>query len=106
MGRGTASMTKVKPLAAIVGLITGLASTMLAAEVRWYLAHMGAETCVPLDDIGDNNERLYYGAGDMHTPADVARQIVELGGTIKLMPSSSESFVTYMAKKPGDTHYT
>jgi hypothetical protein len=44
-----------------------------AEEGRWYIAHDGNEPCVPLDDIDiDSGRRLYYGAGDLHTPADYA----------------------------------
>jgi hypothetical protein len=41
------------------------------AEARWYIAHLGPEPCVPVDDINDNFERVYYGAGTMRVPEDV-----------------------------------
>lgn len=52
----------------------------------WYIGHMGSEPCVAVSDIGDNFERLYYGAGTMTTPMDVASSFQRLGATIKPFP--------------------
>ena len=41
-----------------------------AKDARWFVGHLGEETCVPLDDVGPDLSRLYYGAGNMHTPED------------------------------------
>jgi hypothetical protein len=87
------------------GIAIGSTIAANAAEARWYIAHMGAEACVPVDDIGDNNERLYYGAGNMRTPDDFARQMTELGAIVKRVPSSSEDIVTVIARKPGEIHF-
>jgi hypothetical protein len=50
-------------------------SASAPAQARWYIAHSGDETCVPLDDIGENNERLYDDGGQMHAPEDLARRL-------------------------------
>jgi hypothetical protein len=51
-------------------------------EKRWYLWHLKSETCVPLDDVGEDWGRLYYGAGAMHTPRDFERFLKRGGFTI------------------------
>jgi hypothetical protein len=50
--------------AVIVSLLTLVGGRALADE-RWYIGHFGQEICVPLNDIGNNGTRLYYGAGNM-----------------------------------------
>jgi hypothetical protein len=68
--------------ACIIGL--GVMSRAHADDsTRWYVAHFGEETCVPLDDIGMSGgepKRLYYGSGDLHTPSDFATMIQTMGG--------------------------
>jgi hypothetical protein len=74
--------------AAAVGLTVGSAM----ADSRWYVAHWGAEPCVPVDEIGfdahGNPVRLYYGAGAMHTPADVAGYLTALGASLSVQTES------------------
>lgn len=40
-------------------------------EPTWYVAHLGAEPCVPVTDIGLNMERVYYQSGPYRTPDDL-----------------------------------
>jgi hypothetical protein len=62
-------------------LLIGLTTLPAAAADRWYMGHLGAETCVPLDNIGDyGRTRLYYGTGIWHTPADFAQVASRAGG--------------------------
>jgi len=47
----------------------------VSGHASWYVGHLGVELCVPLDDVGPRAERLYYGAGSMHTPEDYERTL-------------------------------
>jgi hypothetical protein len=49
-------------------------------SVRWYLGHLGADSCVPLTDVGHSMERVYYGAGSMQAPEDMAAHFHSIGG--------------------------
>jgi hypothetical protein len=46
-----------------------------SGHASWYVGHLGAERCVPLDNVGPQAERLYYGAGPMHTPEGYERTL-------------------------------
>lgn len=70
---------KIALLAAGLILAACLGADADPAGVRWYVAHMGGEACVPLDDIGQNLERLYYGTGSMHIPEDLERLFQSVG---------------------------
>jgi len=59
------------------------ATTPAADETKWYIAHLGAEPCVPLDRIGHNFNRVYYGSGNFKTPDDVAEYFRRLGGHVR-----------------------
>jgi len=47
----------------------------VSGHASWYVGHLGAELCVPLDDLGPQAERLYQGTGSMHTPEDYERTL-------------------------------
>jgi hypothetical protein len=64
-----------------VSLLGGTAQSQ--GEERWYLWHLGGETCVPLDDIAEDGHRLYYGVGDMRTPHDFENYLRRAGAIIK-----------------------
>jgi predicted nucleotidyltransferase len=81
---GNVTIMGAKLTAAVI-LLAGVASTPAMADGRWYLAHLRQEVCVPIDDIGNNSERLYYGAGAMHTPEDFVRRLRSAGTTVRLM---------------------
>lgn len=68
------------------------------AEARWYVAHMSAEICVPLDDIDfETFTRLYYGTGDMHVPADMALKFEQAGTVLNWLPQESTGTTQMMA---------
>jgi hypothetical protein len=86
-------------VSAIVVLATTICSSR--AEARWYIGHLGAEICVPLSDVGDNMERLYYGSGQMRTPEDFAQHMRNQGAHMELL-SGMPNFVTaYKGSGPG-----
>jgi hypothetical protein len=73
--------TTLKTLTAAAALAAAMLTFHPASsEARWYIWHMGPENCVPVDDIGDNLERLYYGTGAMKTPEDFMREFAKVGG--------------------------
>jgi len=87
-------------------LLTAAACVTLAgpafAGERWYLAHVGAETCVPLDDLNnDLSTRSYYGTGDMRTPKDYAARMRAIGFSLADQPFINDGVVSYMASYPG-----
>jgi hypothetical protein len=47
----------------------------VSGHASWYVGHLGAELCVPLDNIGPQAERLYDGVGSMHIPEDYERTL-------------------------------
>jgi hypothetical protein len=47
----------------------------VSGHASWYVGHLGAELCVSLDNVGPQAERLYSGAGSMHTPEDYERTL-------------------------------
>jgi hypothetical protein len=51
----------------------------------WYMAHVGQEICVPVDDLSVETpgQRLYYHGGDLHTPEDVKRFFAAMGARIE-----------------------
>jgi hypothetical protein len=65
------------------------AQTGRHANTRWYVAHFGAETCVPDIDM-DTMQRLYYGTGPMKTPEDLVASLAAKGVTLKAVPSLSD----------------
>jgi hypothetical protein len=81
-------------------------STMCAisspADARWYISHAGPEACVPIDDIDPNDlTRLYYGAGQMHTPDDFVSAMRSMGMRIKEEKSPLPSTHIYIASASG-----
>jgi len=72
-------------LIATIALVSGY------ARADWFVAHMGQKICVPLDDIGANGERLYYHAGNMHTPEDFVRLFESLGSRVEVDPDHANT---------------
>lgn len=66
-----------------------------AAAGRWYVGHSGSQPCVPLDDLGDNMQRLYYGGGQMHTPADFVAHFAAMGVTLKAVSGTPPGIILY-----------
>lgn len=66
---------------------------------NWYVAHIGADSCVPVEDIDPTNveQRLYYGAGPLHTPADLVKMFAEMGIRLKSEPTSMSGVRVYTA---------
>lgn len=60
-------------------------------DAKWYVAHWGAEPCVPLLDIMEDGSRGYYGAGPYRTPIDVMNWWTRNGSTIKPYPMSGQA---------------
>jgi hypothetical protein len=88
-------MTELKIITA-AALALALAPVAAGAcDVLWYIGHLGKETCVPLDDIGQHSERLYYGSGSMHTLNDFERwarsRAGGSGACAKAMPRPSST---------------
>jgi hypothetical protein len=78
-------------------------ATTAPAGARWYVGHWGPEACVPLDDIGENGERMYYGTGSMRTPQDEENWLRRGGMVISPPPSppGSSSRYAFTATMPG-----
>lgn len=47
--------------------------------VEWFFAHLGKETCVPVDRVSAEGHRIYYNIGTMRTPQDVQRWFEDMG---------------------------
>ena len=78
----------------------------VAPGVRWYTGHMGDDTCVPVDDIGDDGHRLAFGAGSMKTPEDFVRWMSQMGSTdiVRDPRYSAESEGAEVFKYDGGRH--
>lgn len=61
----------------------------------WYVAHLGQDACVPINDIGDDFRRLYYGAGSMKDPDDLVTALQRMGGRLTKQPATDATMVTY-----------
>jgi hypothetical protein len=67
-------------------MMLALSATNAAAQ-EWYVAHLGQETCVPIDDIDmDTGRRLYYHTGSMHTPQQFEQMFARLGVRVNEEP--------------------
>lgn len=88
-----------RKVAATAVIAAGLSlMTPASTEARWYVAHMSAEICVPLDDIDfETFTRLYYGTGDMHAPEDMALKFEQAGAVLKWLPQKSTGPTQMMA---------
>jgi hypothetical protein len=92
---------RAKRLLTVTALLIGLAAAIpinAGDRERWYAAHIGPEACVPLEDIGNNGERLYYGAGQFQTPEDFVRHVKSQGGTITRRPGIKSGARVYDLK--------
>lgn len=72
-----------------------ICTCVAAAAERWYVGHVGPESCVPLDDLGESMQRLYYGSGRMHTPSDFVAHFAAMGVTIKPVSGTPPGIVLY-----------
>jgi hypothetical protein len=70
-------------------------TTTTVATSAWYIAHIGTDTCVQISDIGDHGQRVYYGAGSMRTPEDVAQMFRNLGASVMQDKYTQEGTVRY-----------
>jgi hypothetical protein len=94
-------------------IVTGLALSSLCAisspaDARWYISHVGAETCVPIDNLDPSNPftRLYYGAGEMRTPDDFLNTVRSMGMQIREEKTTLPSTHAYIASASGMTKTT
>jgi hypothetical protein len=76
------------------------ALTSAPAEARWYVSHLGADTCVPLDRIDTDKpeRRLYYSSGPLQTPEDFVRWFASVGASLKRQPSPTPAIRIYLYK--------
>jgi hypothetical protein len=75
------------------------------ANARWYISHAGAEACVPIDNIDPTTAtRLYYGAGEMHTPDDFVSAMRSRGLQITEKEASIPSTHVYVANSTRSTN--
>jgi hypothetical protein len=80
---------KHKTLLGAAAVTVGLSGSHAIARERWYISHLYAEPCVPLDDIGFDYGRpirLYYATGPMKTPADAVAALVAMGARLRKLP--------------------
>jgi len=89
-----------KSLLTATTLLIGLAAIPSNAgeRERWYISHVGPEACVPIENIGDNGERLYYGAGQFQTLEDFVRHVKSQGGTMVRRPGIKPGARVYDCK--------
>jgi hypothetical protein len=79
------------------------APTSSSHKGRWYIGHLGQETCVPVDDISFDapGGRLYYGTGSMHTPDDFVRWVANHGTSLRRESGLPDGFTVYVGRIPG-----
>lgn len=87
-------MTKHVSMIVLVG---ALWAATAPAQARWYTAHLGAETCVPLDDIDLSapSWRVYYGTGPFHTPQDFVATLRRAGMRVVKSDASDDHMQLY-----------
>jgi hypothetical protein len=72
-------------------------------DAHWYMGHVNEEICVPLDDIGPNNTRLYFGGGPYRVPQDLVHQMIKDGLEVKnLTTGLSAGEAGYSVRFPGE----
>jgi hypothetical protein len=86
----------------IVGLLTDnspppQAVQSQAVQMPWYVAHIGADACVPIGDIDlDRMRRSYYGGGGLTSPDEFAAALRRRGVVIvEDRMQTSNNLVTY-----------
>lgn len=92
-----------RPLIIALAALAVAGPAMAQDGTRWHMARLGAEACVPLDDVSPAGERLYYGTGDMHTPADFKQMLERMGTRVTLGPEAPQvmpSIVPYVVTFP------
>jgi hypothetical protein len=55
-----------------------------AAHAEWYIAKIGGETCVPLEELGTDGKYHSVNLGMIHTPEDYIHTLA--GSTLELTP--------------------
>jgi hypothetical protein len=70
------------------------------ADDLWYMGHVGAEPCVPLQDIASDFSRVYYGAGVMRVPEDIANAFRRMGAVVVNDKPGSQHGAFYHATFP------
>lgn len=93
--------TKQLLAAAFVASVATAGTTVQAQAPRWYVGHLGGEDCVPLDDIGDAGERLYYQTGKMRTPEDYILWMQSNGVSMRRKAGTPENVVILLGHAPG-----
>lgn len=78
----------------VLAALAGAALISQPAQARWYVAHLGGETCVPLNDVGADWQRLYYGTGPFSRPEDLARYFQAIGA--RVVPQNVHGQEAYM----------
>jgi hypothetical protein len=89
-------------LLAAAAVSCAICAWVAAAAERWYVGHVGPEICVPLDDLDDSMQRLYYGGGQMHTPADFVAHFAAMGVTIKPVSGTPPGIMLYRGDDGSD----
>jgi hypothetical protein len=86
-------------------LAAGLALSAPEADARWYLGHHDAEVCVPVDDIGFDGRRLYYGAGPAQAPEDYVALSERYNGWLyaEVVKDRRPGIKVYRAAPPNST---
>lgn len=80
------------------GICLALASVPAQAADQYFVGHMGAETCVPLNDVTSDFRRVYYGGGDLHTPGDYEAGLRSVGLSVTRVALQTDlNVIAYMA---------
>lgn len=88
----------MKSIFAAIALLALFSSAR--ADDLWYMGHMGAEPCVPLNDITSNFRRVHYGAGDMRVPEDIAQAFQRMGAVVAKEKLDSKDSAAYHVSYP------
>jgi hypothetical protein len=82
----------MRKLLLISAAISMLPCVVMADDDRWYMAHMGSESCVAISNIGADGDRVYYGAGPMHVPDDIVPFFAGAGIHLHRIPDDKTGF--------------
>ena len=88
----------MKTLLLTATILGSLAGTAIAKTPVWYVAHLGPDSCVPLADVGEDFQRIYYGGGTMRTPDDYVQSMHGLGITMTQAPTEIDGMILYHAQ--------
>jgi hypothetical protein len=54
----------------LIAVVCAVCTLSIAARAEWYIAKVGGETCVPLEELGSDGKYHSVGMGVIHTPED------------------------------------